>query len=293
MTHASPVLNQIDDSASHGPHAGDEAYQPPPMARPVMASWSEVTDPSNTFAEPMMLSGLSRSACAFDLLLFGAYMVGYFVVISFLFAKGPEEEPGVDFRLVNVAVTLGGGAVSVIVVAILTRMRGLHAASLGLTWNRLPANLLLGLAMTLATFAVFYLSILGIAVLWPAGFEELKSNPHRIAQNLPRLPLVGFAGLALCVGFYEEAVFRGFLLSRLRRLTGSWALAVPLGALVFALPHVQMQAAPTAVPLFFLAVLWSVNVWWRRSLVPIIVGHFLFNFIQFVGMAYFQNPDWR
>jgi membrane protease YdiL (CAAX protease family) len=306
ITHPANVANpSVDIDPSGEPDdiaSAANPLDPPPLARPVLAAlatdaaWS-IPDrlaigESVAADDPMLLHEVSRSVCALDLLLFGIYMTGYQVGAAFLSGLLLSGDSSLDRRVLIVALTLGGGALSLVVVGLLNHLHGVRPSSLGLTNSHLGLNVLLGLATTIATFAVFYLALLSVGLLWPAGFEALRDNPDRIARSLPRMNIPTFAGLAMAVGLYEEFVFRGFLFTRLRRLTHSWAAAALFGSLVFTLLHLEMQAAATAVPLFCMAVLWCGVTWWRRSLVPVILGHTLFDFIQLVSMAV-QNPDWK
>ena len=84
----------------------------------------------------------------------------------------------------------------------------------------------------------------------------------------------------------EEIVFRGILLSYVRRISRSWTVAIVVSSCVFALPHVFDQEAATCVPLFCVGGVWAIFTLWRRSLVPAIVGHTLFNFPQIIYLLY-------
>ena len=53
-----------------------------------------------------------------------------------------------------------------------------------------------------------------------------------------------------------------------------------------------MQVPVIVIPVFLLGVLFCAVTIWRRSLIPAILGHFLFNLGQFIGMAS-QSSDWQ
>ena len=71
----------------------------------------------------------------------------------------------------------------------------------------------------------------------------------------------------------EETIFRGFIYGWLRRW-GPAALAVPLGALIFAAAHQQLVLV---LPLFFVGVVLALLYEGSRSLVPGVLTHALFN----------------
>ena len=62
-------------------------------------------------------------------------------------------------------------------------------------------------------------------LIYRDGCDALQKNPERIAEPIPHLHPPLLCGIGMLVGFYEELIFRGFLLTRLRRLTGSGAVA--------------------------------------------------------------------
>ena len=92
-------------------------------------------------------------------------------------------------------------------------------------------------------------------------------------------------GLAAFVGPYEEILFRGFVLGRLRRLFGDtgdaprgsvWAwrtvAAIVIGAFVFSLGHVY-QGAIGVVRTFALGIVLSLVTVWQRSIWSGIIAH--------------------
>jgi membrane protease YdiL (CAAX protease family) len=140
--------------------------------------------------------------------------------------------------------------------------------------------------VALCSFGASLFSALVLIFVWPAGYKQLQSNPERIEEMIPALhpAWLGLLMAGICV--YEEVIFRGVLLTHLRRLTRSWTIAVILAAAVFAALHIGeqpgSQEAATCVPLFAVAIVWSLSTIWSRSLVPAIIGHFLFNMVQLV-----------
>lgn len=111
-------------------------------------------------------------------------------------------------------------------------------------------------------FAVFVLAPLGILALGPAS-DVLVELARRVAPSAtvdslgqieelvhaaPTLALLPF--LALCPGFGEEILFRGFI----QRAIGDGALAISVSAITFALIHFDPHHIVGVVPLgFYLA----------------------------------------
>jgi membrane protease YdiL (CAAX protease family) len=199
---------------------------------------------------------------------------------------GELDERVVQAALIPVQGLLFGG-----IVAAVLRFRGQSAKSVALTASRLGVNIALGLAAVAAGFVTFYLCLCALLVIEPLMWEVMGDNADRITLMLPRMHPVFLVALMGVVGFYEELVFRGFLLTRLRRASGSWVIAVAVSSVLFAVPHAVEQQPAAVLPLFGLAVVFSLFTIWRKSLIPAMIGHALFNSAQLVWI-YYQHPNW-
>ncbi len=196
-----------------------------------------------------------------------------------------------DERLLNVLLLPVQAAMCIAVVAAILRLRRQSAASIGWTTGHLLWEIPLGLLAMLAAFAAFYLCIGVMWVAWPAGLQQLQGNAEAITKMLPPIHPAAMVGLQVLVGLYEELVFRGFLLTRLRRALGSWWLAVVVGSALFAAPHLIYQEPAATFPLFGVGVAFCLFTIWRKSLVPAIIGHALFNSLMLLGV-YLTGPQW-
>ncbi|MFH0981514.1 MAG: CPBP family intramembrane glutamic endopeptidase [Planctomycetota bacterium] len=258
-----------------------------PVAQPIMAP---APVPSGR-PDPMLLREVGRWGCALDVGVFVGVLVACLVFVGSVVSL-PWQRAGGDARLLNLLMVLVNGVFTVVLAVGLTRWRGLRLASLGLSRKRLGTHLALGAATTVATFAVFWLAVVGMLLFWPAGYQALLNNPQEICKELPRMGPAALVGFTAVVGLWEEMTFRGFLLPRLRRLTGSWVVAVLLSSALFAILHIELQVVPITVPLFAIAVLWCGVTIWRRSLLPAIVAHFVFNLVQLLWMTA-TTPEWQ
>ena len=98
-----------------------------------------------------------------------------------------------------------------------------------------------------------------------------------------RLVLVA---LVACV---EELVFRGLLLHRLTVICRHAWLAIAIQAALFGLAH--LYEGPFAMLIiFYLGLILGSLTWWRRSLLPAIVSHALFNAVQFTILEHLIRP---
>ena len=245
---------------------------------------------------PMYLAGATPVTVWQDL---GIFVSGFVVCALVLGLVGGltlsglrlvwQEEP--DERLLNVVLLPLLGLAWVGLVAAIVKGRGQSAASLGLVRGRLLVDIPLGLAATGAAFAAFFLALVVIWLCWPAGFAQMQDNQEAITEMLPPVHPAVLCGMQLLVGFYEELVFRGFLLTRLRRALGSWWTAVLISSLLFAVPHMLEQEPVAAIPLFGVGLAFALFTIGRKSVVPAMIGHALFNSIMLMGI-YLTNPDW-
>ena len=275
-----------DDASATG-----EADQRIPLARPLACVVARPAAgehaPAGIGDDPrdlMCLAWVPALRCAANLLIVLAVFVCLQVIVvaacmpEMLVSPEAAAEKPPD---VTVMIPIGLGLSAAIIV--LLRWQRVPVASIGLTSRKLAVNLLWGIPAAVASFAVFYVFALVMAVAFPEGYAAMEDNVNNVAAIVPDAPLSVLAGIMACVVIYEEIFFRGLLMTHFRRIFRSWPVAVVAGAACFAAVHGAQQAI-VAVPLFGIAVVWSVFAVWRRSLVPAMVAHFVFNFAQVVGL---------
>jgi len=171
------------------------------------------------------------------------------------------------------------------VVAAIVKYRRQSARSVGLGRPGRGLDILIGMGATVAIYAVFFGMQWILFIFFPEVLEELAENTELLLNLLPDLHVLAFAPLAIVVGIYEEVVFRGFLMTRLRRALGGWPAAIGVSTLLFTGLHALEQAAAALPLIAFLSLVFSVLTVWRRSLVPAIVAHALFDCAQFIGLS--------
>ena len=196
---------------------------------------------------------------------------------------------GRAFLLPTLVVRAAG---TIVIVAAILQYRGQPARSVGIGRPGLALDLLVGLAATVIAYGLIYVTMSIICLIWPALWEQMQENAERIIQMVPRLRPLGFAGVALVISIYEELLFRGFLMTRLRRGTGSWTLAVVLSTAVFTALHAFDQTASALVAVTILSLVFSGVTIWRRSIIPAIVAHALFDLSQFLLLNLQAGDSW-
>lgn len=167
----------------------------------------------------------------------------------------------------------------------LIRLRGETLADIGL---KQPENwfraIMIGLACAVLVFAAMYLAE-------KAGFRRDLSRFKDARGNL-ELTVYGVFYALIGAGFYEEFMFRGFLMQGLAMLSGgsrvAWLIACVLQGGLFGAGHAYQNPLGIAITgtlglLLGLLVLAS-----GRNLWPAIIAHGLFDASRFV-LFYFQG----
>src|SRR5213083_2232783 len=168
----------------------------------------------------------------------------------------------------------------------LVLLRGERLADIGLkrseSWRR---TLIIGIGLAAIVFAAMYVSE-------KAGFRRDLSKFKDVQGNL-ELALLGVFYAFIGAGFYEEFMFRGFLMQGLAMFfgasRGAWIVACVVQGALFGLAHAYQNPLGIAITgtlgvLMGLLVLAS-----GRNLWPVIIGHGLFDASRFV-LFYFQGP---
>ena len=168
----------------------------------------------------------------------------------------------------------------------LIRLRGERLADIGLkrpaSWMR---TFIIGIGLAAIVFIAMYLSE-------KAGFRRDLSKFKDVQGNV-ELALLGVFYAFLGAGFYEEFMFRGFLMHGLAMFfgasRGAWIVACLVQGALFGAAHAYQNPLGIAITgtlgvLMGLLVLAS-----GRNLWPVIIGHGLFDASRFV-LFYFQGP---
>ena len=87
--------------------------------------------------------------------------------------------------------------------------------------------------------------------------------------------------LVVVVAVAEETIFRGYLILRLKAVTGSTAAAVILSTVIFALGH-GYEGTLGVITVGFMGLVFALVYVWRKRLEAPIVMHFLQDFIGIV-----------
>ena len=111
-------------------------------------------------------------------------------------------------------------------------------------------------------------------VEWAVSQRLGADTAKDIGSLLPRGPLevTVWIGLSLTAGFCEESIFRGYLQTQFRALTGSVPAAVMLQAVIFGVSH-GYQGLRNVIAITVYGALIGALAVWRRSLKPGMILH--------------------
>ena len=222
---------------------------------------------------PSGVSPLRANAQAFGVLaVFFAYLYG-----NAWLAGGPEARLGNP--VLSVFIT---GALMLLLVTRVVRKDADWRASLALQSRPgLEALIYGGVGFATAYGVNLVLGVLYVG-LRGAGIAGEVAHKAEWSSRLAELPLAWVLPLSMFVGFWEEIVFRGFLLGRLRvafhevegspRQRNARVMAVVLSGLLFGAGHGYQGLLGLVQTSSVGVVLGGLTVW-RKSLWPAIVAH--------------------
>ena len=164
--------------------------------------------------------------------------------------------------------------------------RGERLADIGLKRpQRSPRSIGIGVSLAAIFFVAIYLSE-------KAGYHRELSRFADLQGNL-RLTLVAAFYVILGAGFYEEFMFRGFLMQSLAMFFGgsrpAWWVALVIQSLLFGAAHAYQNPLGmliTGTIGFFLGMLVLLT---GRNLWAAIIGHAVFDASRTI-LFYFQGP---
>lgn len=272
-----------------------------PFARPIAHEYAG--PPAAPLPEFFLLGESPRSAWAdigwlalflltFEFLASGLIQFAADLVVGTSPLSSEREASQLGQSLLLPAISLRAlGAI--VIIWILARRRGLTARSVGLSWSGTPSNIAIGMAALVVIYGLIAVTMTLIWLLWPGVVADMQENARRIMELVPRLSPKEFVPVAAVIGVYEELVFRGFLMTRLRRATGGWTAAVALSTIVFTALHAFEQTGSALIVVAILSIVFSMVTIWRRSIIPAIVAHALFDWSQLLLLDLQAGGSWE
>ena len=169
---------------------------------------------------------------------------------------------------------------------LLIRLRGESLADIGLkrpeNWLR---TIIIGVLAAVLVFVAMYLSE-------KAGFRRDLSRFKDVRGNL-ELAVYGVFYALIGAGFYEEFMFRGFLMQGLAMFfgasRGAWFVACVAQGALFGAAHAYQNPLGIVITGTLGILMGLLVIVSGRNLWPVIIGHGLFDASRFV-LFYFQGP---
>lgn len=150
------------------------------------------------------------------------------------------------------------------------------------------ADLGRALIVVLAGFGVNLLLTLAVVALSPGTLEDHIAGLESLAGGLTHdMPIAAMLLLLLLVGFYEEVVARGLLLTRARELVGGFWPPALISAGLFALGHFYQGIYGVVQTALFGLVLAVFTLRWG-TLWPAIFAHTVINMVSLLQL---RSPD--
>lgn len=266
------------------PNSADAPEPQPPnppvvLARPIGLAYAPPPPPG---ANPLLLQPISPWNAGLDAGLILMVTLGLPLVAALLTfgAATPETAPAAPEPVSALGKWIDAGVMCGLAAYLCLRHR-LPAASVGLRFDGIAWQSLWGLATMAGCYGWMIASVIiitPIAALMPWLQQDLLHR-EEMFQLIPMGDPWAQVVLLIAVVIHEELWFRGLLLTYARRLTGSWWIAVPATSLLFGMLHLP-QGFIGALQVAGLSVVLSLFFIRTRSLIAVMLGHFLFNFIQ-------------
>jgi len=154
---------------------------------------------------------------------------------------------------------------------------GEHDQRIGWTFQNVWMDILLGVILF---FPLLFASGILETILRRMGFSSPTGAPDYLIPHGPGQLLLALV-LVIVVAVAEETIFRGYLILRLRAISGSLGWAVVLSSAIFALGH-GYEGSAGLITVGFIGLVYALVYVWRRSLVAPVTMHFLQDFIGIV-----------
>jgi membrane protease YdiL (CAAX protease family) len=124
--------------------------------------------------------------------------------------------------------------------------------------------------------------------LQSAGLSFPKGHIPSFLKPIGTAQQIVMTFLVVVVAVSEETIFRGYLILRLKAVTGSAVAAVVISSIIFSLGH-GYEGLGGAVTVGIMGAVFALVYLWRKSLIAPITMHFMQDFIAIVVVSAMAN----
>lgn len=160
---------------------------------------------------------------------------------------------------------------------------GFHPLGLTGSWKGYDPAVIFGILVFHVVGSTITALLMGSAATGEMEGQAVMKLFNQFNQYSPGTFILLAFGMALSAGVGEELLFRGYLISRLERLGVGAFGAILISALSFGMAHWSGYGLlPSVSKAITFGVPTGLFFWYRRSLGPMIVTHFLLDFLSFL-----------
>jgi CAAX protease family protein len=227
-----------------------------------------VVDPE---AETGKRSGRREQALELAVFLF---LIGPSLVLSFV----PSDSGGIASFPLTAAATILRDLSLIALIFFFFWRNAESIRGMGWTLRHVWRDILLGVILFVP---VFYGTAWLDSFLTNIGFTSPSSTASALEPSRTTAEMLLALALVLVVAVTEETIFRGYLMNRLRTVTGSPFWSLLLAAFIFSLGH-GYEGTAGVVTVGVMGLVFGLVYLWRKSLVAPITMHFLQDFVAII-----------
>ncbi len=176
------------------------------------------------------------------------------------------------------------GILSTLIIGFILHKNRQPISSIGLHFNDISREIAVAIIAFFGIItSICIIGMIAFFVLDSNQIKEINQNNTEIAKMFVNMPVWAVPLFCIFVGYYEELVFRGFFITRLRSLLHNDWLAIIIAGAVFASAHFY-EGIFKMIMIFGLACVLGGIFIIRKSLIAPIIIHTLFNF-TFIMLA--------
>jgi len=231
---------------NHGPSIDSDPanHEEIPVARPVNidSSTNDPTLPARVSLPPhdMLLLQSTRKSVMIDAILLCALMIAFELLMGAVMSIFVSIPPDISEELIEakiiqlersiiIPVIIARASAAIFFIWVILRYRQQRFSTIGLEKSNIGNHILIGIVSTPVVAGIIFLTMGIVIILSPELLKQMEENVDRIKDLVPILHPVYAALFSLIIAAYEELIFRGFLLSRIRRLTQNWTWVMMAG----------------------------------------------------------------